>query len=67
MTPTRNTSNNKIFMIETVRRGPILKEIIILKQDFLNSENFHDRKYNLINKSKSFLSMFVNVPICAFY
>jgi len=66
MAPNRNASNTKIFMIETVGRGPILNEIIILKQVFFYLENFHDREYNVINKTKFFLSMFLNVQLLCF-
>ena len=66
MVPARNTSNTKIFMIETVGRGPILNEIFILKQNFFYLENFHDQEYNLINKTKYFLSVLVNVPLLCF-
>jgi hypothetical protein len=30
MTPARNTSNTKIFMMDTARRGPILNKIIMV-------------------------------------
>jgi len=53
-------------MMDTARRRPILNEIVILKQDFFYSENFHDREYNLTYKTKSFLSIFVNAPLLCF-